>query len=76
MKTNISPFPALSLAAATMVATLNASAQLTLGIAQSNNHSVLSWPATASNCVLQCATNLTAPNWLAVKQRRLGGGWQ
>jgi hypothetical protein len=57
MKTKISRFPALSLAAVGMLATLNASAQLTLGITQLGNGSVLSWPTTVSNCVLQSTTN-------------------
>jgi formylglycine-generating enzyme required for sulfatase activity len=66
MKREISRFLAPGLAAAVMLATLNAPAQLTLGIARSGDQSVLSWPTTASNCVLQCATNVAAPNWLAV----------
>jgi formylglycine-generating enzyme required for sulfatase activity len=43
-----------------------APAQLALGIARSGNQAVLSWPTTVSNCVLQSATNLAAPNWLTV----------
>ena len=66
MKNNNHRFPVLGLTVAVMLATLNAPAQLTLGIAPSGNHAVLSWPATATNCVLQSATNLAAPNWLAV----------
>src|ERR1039457_4087324 len=66
MKTKNSRFPALSLAVVAMLATLNASAQLTLGITQLGNDSVLSWPTTVSNCVLQSATDLAAANWLAV----------
>ena len=42
-------------------------AQLTnLGIAPAGNQTVLFWPATATNYVLQSATNLTSPNWVAV----------
>ena len=66
MKTKISRFPALSLAAVGMLATLNASAQLTLGITQLGNGSVLSWPTTVSNCVLQSTTNLAPATWLTV----------
>jgi len=54
------------LAAMAMLATLNASAQLRLGITQLGNDSVLFWPTTVSNCVLQSATNVAAANWLAV----------
>ena len=66
MKNKNHRFPALSLATMAMFATFNAPAQLTLGIARSGNHAVLSWPTTVSNCVLQSATNLAAPNWLAM----------
>jgi hypothetical protein len=35
-----------------------------LGIATYGNHSVLFWPASATNVVLQTTTNLTSPNWV------------
>jgi hypothetical protein len=42
-------------------------AQLTnLGIAPAGNQTVLFWPATATNYVLQSTTNLISPNWVAV----------
>ena len=41
--------------------------QPALGVARSGVHSVLSWPTTVSNSVLQCATNLAAPNWITFK---------
>ena len=68
MKTNAIVFPALGLAAVAALATFNfnAPAQMRLRIARSGNQSVLSWPTTASNCVLQCATNLTAPAWVTL----------
>jgi formylglycine-generating enzyme required for sulfatase activity len=66
MKNKNRRFPALSLAAMAMLATLNASAQLRLGITQVGNDSVLSWPTTVSNCVLQSTTNLTPETWLTV----------
>jgi sulfatase modifying factor 1 len=66
VKNKNSRFPALSLAAVAMLATLNASAQLTLGITQLGNNSVLFWPTTVSNCVLQSTTNLTPETWLTV----------
>lgn len=66
MKRKPNRSPALGLAAAALLVTLNAPAQLTLGIVRSGNHSVLYWPTAASNCALQCATDLAAPNWLAV----------
>ena len=37
-----------------------------LGIARAGGHLVLSWPATITNGVLQSATNLAAPNWVAL----------
>lgn len=40
-----------------------ASAQPTLGIVPSNNQLTIRWPATATNYVLLCATNLDSPNW-------------
>ena len=63
MKTIALRFSVLDLVAAVMLATPHARAQLTLDIAHSGNHVVLSWPATTTNCVLQSATNLTAPTW-------------
>jgi formylglycine-generating enzyme required for sulfatase activity len=38
-------------------------AQPALGIVQTNNQSLLYWPANATGFVLQSTTNLTAPNW-------------
>ena len=66
VKAKISRFPALSLGVAAMLVTLNAPAQPSLAITRSGNHAVLSWPNTASNCVLQSTTNLAAPSWLAM----------
>ena len=42
-------------------------AQLTLGIAPTNNQAILFWPTTANgtNGVLQSATSLVSPNWLS-----------
>ena len=37
-----------------------------LGIAQEGNQIVLSWPAMVTNGVLQSATNLASPNWVAL----------
>jgi hypothetical protein len=37
-----------------------------LSIAAAGNQSVLYWPASASNYVLQITTNLSSPNWVAV----------
>ena len=43
-------------------------AQLTnLGIAPAGNQTVLFWPVTDTNYVLQSTTNLTSPNWVAVR---------
>ena len=39
-------------------------AQLTLEISPAGNQSVLYWPATPTNYILQSATNLTTPNWV------------
>ncbi|MGA3284781.1 MAG: SUMF1/EgtB/PvdO family nonheme iron enzyme [Verrucomicrobiota bacterium] len=39
-------------------------AQPTLGIAPAGKQTVLYWPTTATNYVLQSTTNLTAPNWV------------
>jgi formylglycine-generating enzyme required for sulfatase activity len=43
-------------------------AQPALGIARTNNQFILFWPGTGggANAVLQSATNLVSPNWLAV----------
>jgi len=42
-------------------------AQLTnLGIAPAGNQTVLFWPTTVSNSVLQSTTNLALPNWVTV----------
>src|SRR5580700_7494090 len=43
-------------------------AQPALGIARTNNQIILFWPVTGggANAVLQSATNLVSPNWLAV----------
>ncbi len=42
-------------------------AQVTnLGIAPAGNQTVLFWPATATNDILQSATNLSSPNWVTV----------
>ena len=41
--------------------------QLTnLGIAYASNQTVLFWPMTVTNCVLQSTTNLASHNWLTV----------
>ncbi len=41
--------------------------QLTnLGIAYASNQTVLFWPTTVTNCVLQSTTNLASHNWLTV----------
>jgi hypothetical protein len=37
-----------------------------LGIASYGNQSVLFWPASATNVVLQTTTNLSSPNWVTV----------
>ena len=37
-----------------------------LNIASAGNQVGLYWPPSATNCVLQSTTNLSAPNWLAV----------
>jgi hypothetical protein len=37
-----------------------------LGIASASNHTVLFWPTTTTNSVLQSTTNLASPNWVAV----------
>jgi len=39
-------------------------AQPTLGIAPAGNQSVLYWPTTATNYVVQGTTNLATPNWV------------
>jgi formylglycine-generating enzyme required for sulfatase activity len=42
-------------------------AQVTgLGIAPAGNQTVLFWPTSITNSVLQCTTNLTSPNWVTV----------
>jgi sulfatase modifying factor 1 len=41
-------------------------AQTTLGIAPVGNQTVLFWPTSATNYVLQSTTNLATPNWVAV----------
>ena len=66
MKTALGQLLTLRLTVIAIFVALNAPAQGTLGISRSGNHWVLSWPTTVSNCVVQCATNLAAPNWTAV----------
>ncbi|MGD1087845.1 MAG: hypothetical protein ABR955_03855 [Verrucomicrobiota bacterium] len=39
-------------------------AQVTLGIVPTNNQSLLYWPATATDYVLQSSTNLASTNWV------------
>jgi formylglycine-generating enzyme required for sulfatase activity len=51
---------------ALLVGVFSVQAQVTLGIAQSNNLSVLSWPTNGSDFVLQSTTNLVSTNWLTV----------
>jgi formylglycine-generating enzyme required for sulfatase activity len=41
-----------------------ASAQPTLGITPAGNQSVLFWPASPTNYILQSATNMASPNWV------------
>jgi formylglycine-generating enzyme required for sulfatase activity len=44
-----------------------APAQVTnLGVALAGNQTVLYWPASVTNSVLQSATNLSSPNWMTV----------
>jgi hypothetical protein len=45
---------------------LQSSPLTTLGIGASGNQSVLFWPASATNVVLQTTTNLSSPNWVTV----------
>jgi hypothetical protein len=42
-----------------------------LGIAPYGNQSVLFWPASATNVVLQTTTNLTTPNWVTASNGTL-----
>ena len=37
-----------------------------LSIARAANRVVLSWPTNAAGFTLQCSTNLTTPNWVAL----------
>jgi uncharacterized repeat protein (TIGR03803 family) len=46
--------------------TLPPSSPPVLNILSDGNQSVISWPASASNYVLQSATNLALPNWVTV----------
>jgi formylglycine-generating enzyme required for sulfatase activity len=55
------------LALALLAGVHSAPAQLTnLGIAPAGNQTVLFWPATLTNCILQSTTNLASPNWVTV----------
>jgi sulfatase modifying factor 1 len=57
----------LFLALALFVGVYPALAQLTnLGIAPAGNQTVLFWPTTFTNYVLQSTTNLASPNWVLV----------
>jgi formylglycine-generating enzyme len=42
----------------------HALAQPVLGIASGSNYSVVYWPASATNYILQSATNASSPNWV------------
>src|SRR5580658_7414108 len=55
----------LSIALALFAGVHCAQAQVTnLGIAESGNQSVLYWPVSATNYVLQTTSNLASPNWV------------
>jgi sulfatase modifying factor 1 len=56
----------LFIALALVAGARSALAQPTLGVAQSGNQSVLFWPATVTNYVLQSTTNLASQNWVTV----------
>ncbi len=59
MKINFRPLSAALLFFAGVIAT-----QAQLGIKAAGNQIILSWPATDTNAVLQCATNISMFNWL------------
>lgn len=64
MKINLRP---LFVVLAWIAGGLPTLAQVTgLGITPAGNQTVLYWPATVTNSVLQCTTNLSSPNWTTV----------
>ena len=64
MKTSLRP---LFMALALIAGARHTPAQVTnLGIAPAGSQSVLFWPASATNSVLQSTTNLASPNWVTV----------